>query len=327
MKVLILDIGCSNTKCFAYQGDADRVSLIEWKQFRTQLNSIEEIVKDCEHIIDAFVEIDRPDCILTTSFSDSVVVVNHRGELTLHAPLDSCVSERALPPYLETGYPTVFPGLLPRLHDLKNERSQQFKNMDRALPVSAFISGMLCFNIDWKKWDWTHASNTGAWQQAHQEWIPSEFSDLIPWETVSPAKIIGEREDIPVMLGGHDQMFITARTIRAYVNTGTYTTVSVPQDIFSPRDDEKDSVRWLRDPSQTLHKQVCFKTPEVLTGGVYDHVARFLEKSTLETKEIAVVGSFAHMMATELRNRGFTPRVREFMQHEEAAKFALRHLS
>ena len=325
MKVLILDIGCSNTKCFAYQGDADRVSLIEWKQFRTQLNSIEEIVKDCEHIIDAFVKIDKPDCILTTSFSDSVVAVNSKGAIKLHAPLAPCNSERQLPPYLETGYPTVFPGLLLRLHDLKNER--KFRNMDRALPVSAFISGMLCFNIEWKTWDWTHASNTGAWQQAHQEWIPSEFSSLIPWETVSPAKIIGEREDIPVMLGGHDQMFITANTIRAYVNTGTYTTVSVPQDIFDPQDDESDRVRWLRDPSQTLHKQVCFKTPEVLTGGVYDHIAKFLQNSMVETKEIAVIGSFAHQMAAELKLRDFIPRVREFMQHEEAAKFALRHLS
>ena len=326
MKVLILDIGCSNTKCFAYQGDADRVSLIEWKQFRTQLNSIEEIVKDCEHIIDAFVEIDKPDCILTTSFSDSVVAVNYTGGIKLHAPSDTCVSERELPPYLETGYSKVFSGLFPRLHDLKNERSGRFNTMLRALPVSAFISSVLCFNTEWKTWDWTHASNTGAWKQARQEWIPSEFGDLIPWETVSPAKIIGEREDIPVMLGGHDQMFITTNTTRAYVSTGTWTTVSVPQYIFLPDESERDKVRWLRDPSQTLHKQVCFKTPQELTEDVYNRIDAFLQRNMVETKEIAVVGSFAHQMAAELKLRGFIPRVREFMQHEEAAKFALRHL-
>ena len=322
MKVLILDIGCSNTKCFAYQGDADRVSLIEWKQFRTQLNSIEDIVRGCEHIIDAFVKIDKPDCILTTSFSDSVVAADNRGDIKLHAPSDICVSEWELPPYLETGYSKVFSGLFLRLHDLKNNRT-----LLRALPVSAFISSVLCFNTEWETWDWTHASNTGAWQQAHQEWIPSEFSNLFSSETVSPAKIIGEREDIPVMLGGHDQMFITANTIRAYVSTGTWTTVSVPQYIFLPDESERDKVRWLRDPSQTLHKQVCFKTPQELTEDVYNRIDAFLQRNMVETKEIAVVGSFAHQMAAELKGRGFIPRVREFMQHEEAAKFALRHLS
>ena len=321
MKVLILDIGCSNTKCFAYQGDADRVSLIEWKQFQTQLNSIEEIVKDCEYIIDAFVKIDKPDCILTTSFSDSVVAVDNRGDIKLHAPSDICISGRELPSYLETGYSNVFSGLFPRLHDLRKDRT-----LLRALPVSAFISSVLCFNTDWKTWDWTHASNTGAWKQARQEWIPSEFSDLFPSEAVSPAKIIGDRLDIPVMLGGHDQMFITANTTRAYVSTGTWTTVSVPQYIFLPDESEGAEVRWLRDPSQTLHKQVCFKTPKKLTEDVFNRIDAFLQKNMVETKEIAVVGSFAHQMAAELKLRDFIPRVREFMQHEEAAKFALRHL-
>ena len=326
MKVLILDIGCSNTKCFAYQGDGERVSLIEWKQFSTQLNSIKEIVKDCEHIIDAFVKIDKPDCILTTSFSDSVVAVDNRGSIKLHAPSDACVSERELPPYLETGYSKVFSGLFPRLHDLKNERSGRFNTMLRALPISAFISSVLCFNTEWKTWDWTHASNTGAWKQSHQEWILSEFSHLFSSETVSPAKIIGEREDIPIMLGGHDQVFITANMTSAYVSTGTWTTASVPQYIFLPDESESDKVRWLRDPSQSLHKQICFKTPRKLTEDVFNRIDAFLQKNMVETKEIAVVGSFAHQMAAELQGRDFIPRVREFMQHEEAAKFALRHL-
>ncbi len=196
MDVLILDIGCSNTKSFVYRGNKDSVFLI-WKEIVPTPTTAKDILTTCQDLVNTVLhEGYYLSGILTTSFSDSVMAETEAGKLVLHAPLDACGDvSREILSYMKTGYSSLFPTLHCRLNSLENK----YGPLRRALPVSGFVSAFLCGNTKWKKWDWTHASNTGIWSQTTREWINlgDRFSDLIPADTVSPGTIVGKMGHVP----------------------------------------------------------------------------------------------------------------------------------
>ena len=322
MKILILDIDSSNTKKFIYQGFDDNVLCIE-KDYCPTPEKLDDMLKTCIELVNDSPQVD---CILTTSFSNSVVVETKEDSAILHYPTREGREDSQAPEYSKTGYSTLFPKISERLKDLDARANVKFK---RRLSVSGYINAKLCYNNEFNKWDWTHASNSGNWDQEKQEWISQEYIRQIPKGTVSPAYIIGEYLKVPVMVGGHSSTFISANTKQAYISTGKYTTVSVPEDIFQPDDNDINDVRWLLDPAQNLHEQLIFETPLELDKDYFNRIAEFLEGYE---NNVVVAGPFAHNMAFQLSDiksdaEMYTFEVRRNAQHEEAAKFALRHLS
>ena len=329
MKVLVLDIGCSNTKKLIYQQISDNKVLCLSKDVRPTPSdrtgpNIENMVELCSEFISG--DWAKVDCIITTSFSNSVVVETTEGAALIHPPeRDGSPAEDLLydlPLYTETGYSTQFPHISQRLHNLEYGAKVEYK---RRLPVSAYISSKLCDNNEWNIWDWTHASNSGNWNQEKQQWIPNPEINKIPIETVSPAYIIGCMGNTPVMVGGHDTLFISANDRRPYIYTGTYTTVSFPQAVFTPDKRVNEDVRWLLDPIQNLHEQLLLKTPSILNDNYFAKIIDFIGDYE---DQIVVAGSFVHTIINTLNSRelGCSFIVHPHIQHAEAAKFALRHL-
>ena len=322
MKVLILDIGFSDINKFIYHGFEDNVLCIE-KDYCPTPNKLDGMLKSCIELVNDSPQVD---CILTTLFSNALVIETEEDNAILHEPTREGRTDYDVPEYSQTGYSTLFPRISGRLTDLDARANVGFK---RRLPVSGYISAKLCENNEFNKWDWTHASNSGNWDQEKQEWISQEYIRQIPKGTVSPTYIIGKYSEIPVMVGGHSSTFISANTKQAYISTGNYTTVSVPVDIFLPDDNDINDVRWLLDPAQNLHEQLIFKTPSELDKDYFTRIAKFLKGYE---ENVVVAGPFAHNMAFQLSDINsdaeiYTFAVRRNAQHEEAAKFALRHLS
>lgn len=318
-KVLVLNIGCSNIKRLIYQGTPESVLCLDILSVPTP-DEPNKILSTCEEIMR---DVLTPDCIITTSFSNSVITETTQGVFRLHVQSHESDVDRTPPSYTETGYSNMFQTVAQRIGEYKDGI------LKRSLPVSAFVSAQLANEKEWNAWDWTHASNSGYWHQEKQQWIDfPELDKVISRRIVSPGCVIGQYlAKVPIMVGGHDTLFITANTPQAYISTDTYPTVSVPVEFFEPEDEDSDEIRWLLDPEQRLYKQLLFKPSAKFSVENYEKVAAFLSNNCDSKTEIVVVGPFAQTMAIYLAdNSEYYVSVRPHAQHEEAAKFAMRCL-
>lgn len=318
MDILVLDVGNSFVKGYVYRYSPKAERLI--KRVLPTSRKFDEIFQTCQNIVHTVQKDDvNLSGIIVSAFSDALVTENDKGETKIIFALDPGQENVSYNlPYTLTGYTSMFPNLYARLRCVHLHDSVR-----RALPVSAMIAAHLCDNRDWKHWDITHASNSGMWNQIKQQWLTSEYENIIDPEVVSCSAIVGEVEGIPVLVGGHDALFCCANKCQPYVVTGTWTIASLPQEQFQPDPDAETRVRWLRDPKGCLHKQINIKTPKVLTDDVFEKVAGFLKPTK---QRVAVAGAFAHQMSDELALRGFHTEVGEALQHEETALYAKRSL-
>lgn len=315
MDILVLDVGNSYIKGYVYRHSPETQILVDLKIPTPR--RFDAIFETCWEIVSGVVNKEGVDLsgVIVSAFSDALVTENDEGETKIIFALDPGQENVSYNlPYTLTGYTSMFPNLYARLRCVHLHDSVR-----RALPVSAMVAAHLCDNRDWKHWDITHASNSGMWDQVKHRWLTSEYEDIIDPEVVPCSAVVGEVEGIPVLVGGHDALFCCANKCQSYVVTGTWTIASLPQGHFQPDPDAETRVRWLRDPKGCLHKQMNFKTPEVLTDDLYDKVAGFLKSE----QKIAVAGAFAHQMSYQLALRGFHTEVREALQHEETALFAM----
>ena len=290
MHTLILDIGRTNLKTFI----VNNKECFEYYLQPTPINP-NEVFEISRKIVDRAIMAYNISTIITTSFGDSVVVEDIKGEWILQYATDPCPKVKNLPHYRDTGYSNAFPGLIRQLITL-DQRGVDYR---RALPMSAALSVYLTDNTNWKYWDWTHASNSGAFHQKTKRWVSTFSRRTISPKIVSPLEIVGTYKKINVVVGGHDVSFVGIDT-QNYVVCGTWIIISERRNPFTPKTDEKGKVRWIRDPCTRLHRQICFKSPGQLSNEIYDKIMDFYKAPT---SKIIVVGPYSEELKEGLKKR------------------------
>ena len=321
MPVAQLDIGNSHLKWFVYDVlHESQLRLLGSGQEQTPL-LIESIVGMCKEFIVRMRKF-SPDALMVTSHGNAVVV-GDPDDLMLHQSLDSCkgVKPRVLP-YADTGFSKFFPGIGTRLAFL----ASQGHEIHRPLPLSGYVASALVENQHWQGWDWTHASNSGNWHQVQQTWHWPDELGKIECFTCSPTTRLGLYEDMQIFLGGHEISFISAIEQCAFITTGTYTIVSVPKSKFCPVEDEQDRVRWIRDASGELHKQMCLPTQQLLETVGFHGFAQFLTEECTPDVPVYAVGVLAQEAATNVESLGHVVQCSQFRQYEQVALLTARLL-
>lgn len=295
MDILVLDIGCTNSKAIVFSG-----SEITFRTSVKTPNNAQGIVDTARSLLGRVLsEGYELQGVILTSFSESVIVENADGELNLYGPYyETDVNEINYP---ATGYPCdPFPGVACILRDLK----KRGEDVQRALPVSTMVAVQLVNNAAWRTWDWTHASNTGLYGRGR--WIDDFLAAYHDWfdtkTAVHPNKIVGYINGLtPVFIGGHDTVFsIFNRDSKAYVSTGTYITASEPC-IFDPIPGEKQKqIRYLQGVNGWYHRQVCYKRE-----GHFSQLDALKIRETLSTNRIMVFGDQSHEVAGMLTDYDF----------------------
>ena len=303
MKIAVLDIGNSFTKYFIYHVTNRKAEHL----FSTREQTPHRASRMLE-ISDYLVRCSpAPDAIIVTSFGDALMyLTGTASDPAILKPLDlSYTSPETLYPYEVTGYPFKhqLAGIGQQLAYL--QRNQ--RNI-RIAPVSSFVAAWLA-GKQAIQWEYTHASNSGIWNQEKKKFIGYNEKVVTPAEVIG-VTAIGSQKDIPILLGGHDIAFIDAN---CYVHFGTWTIVSKRTDSFEPNQDERESVRWLRDATNNLCKQMSEldMRPETIRDFFKD-----------VEKPIHIVG---HITDTHSILKGHTINESSHKQYEDTAIYAWAH--
>lgn len=324
MNILIFDIGNTHTKYFRFIVDSQDAVFINSATTPTPRTTSGILAVLREYLEMELEQNPIIDVIVPTSFSNAVALESEEGEW-FNTFSDSHIEPegRFHFPYELTGYSTNFADVPSHIQALQNLKLQH--SWQRALPISSAIAAILCDNKNWRYWDITHASNSGMWDQARQDWIPSVWPDHINAKIVYPCEIVGKTKlgSIPIMVGGHDTLFVPSMLKSGYISVGTYTTVSVPRQKFLPNRFASATERWIRDALGNLHRQLCFKTPKSMTREYFDKIATYIA----EVENISIFGREHIRMLNEIQSHGIGhTHCSPFQQYIETARYAEKHI-
>ena len=320
MRVAQLDIGNSNLKGFVYDVTDVSTRLIHTHILQTP-SMLADILVSADVCLNALRQYD-PVGLMVTTYGNAVVA-GTGASARLHRPLDACTPYvKGLLPYRDSGFPSFFPGIGARLREMHRDGH----DTARPLPLSGFIAASLADEPEWSTWDFTQASNSGHWHQAHREWVWIEKLPHVPTGACTPGMHVGVFQGMAVLLGGHEIAFISATERCAYLTTGTYTIVSVPKAVFAPQVHEQDTVRWILDAAGVLHKQMCLPTQVLLDTVGFEKFAAFLETELDEDLPIYTVGVLAEEVDACVKAVGLSPQCQPSRQYEQVAQFIARLL-
>lgn len=336
MSTLIIDIGCSNLKfAFYKEGNLDHFWQISTpKTAKKILHAISQRLQGGYYYINEgeFRRATPVNTIMVISFSDAVFYDTDDGALHQLLPLDDIRQHPELPPYQETGKPTnsQLPGIGNQLLHIRD--TVGLENVRKILPPSLFVAAHLTGNTEWKRWDITHASNSGMWDYTrgkwHQTMEPFFEAGVIDKEVVKPSEVLWHSHEIrypeiKFLCGGHDTVFANANDVpystKPYISCGTWITASA-ESKFRKLDPMSLS-RFVASPNGTILHQLCFKSnaKDLL------YVIKFLEEKQLSAP-ICVFGGWAEEAFSQLAgsslNIKFVESDGDSFLHQQAMKYA-----
>lgn len=305
MDILIIDIGCTHSKSIIY-----RAGKIIDKHVVDTPQDAQGIVDTAKLFVDkAISDGYELSGIIPMSFSESVILEYIDYTLKLYGVYPD-VPDVSRPAWEDTGYPyDVFQGVCQILPHIKDTE----KDVSRVLPVSATIAVQLTNCIGWKMWDTMHASNTGLYGDG--KWLTEVdmlYSDWIYMKhTGSPFRsVVGYYSGIPVLLGGHDQLFAMYPKPFAYISCGTYITASQPSEFMvEVKEGWAKNVRYVQDVNGVYHKQMCMKSRGEIDLDQVMEIRQFLS-----TDKVVVFGSYAKEMSEVLYDYSFETTILEDQQ-------------
>ena len=274
--------------------------------------------------------------VMIISFSDAVFYDKTDGSLHQFRSADIVPRHPALPPYQETGKPTnsQLAGIGNQLLYLRD--TVGLKNIRKLLPPSLFIGAHLTGATDWKRWDITHASNSGMWDYENGNWHaamhPFFDAGVIDAKVVKPSAVLWHSHEIgypeiKFLCGGHDSVFANANDVpystKPYLSLGTWTTASVESE-FRKLDRHHPS-RFVIAPNGAILHQLCIRSSEhSLQQGI-----KFLEGKQ-PTGPVRVFGGWAKAVLPELKSDTLKFECvdapgRSFL-HKQAARYTRRHI-
>ena len=310
MSTLIIDLGCSNLKFILYKGgNFDHFFQVPTPQtVEGILHAIFQRLQGGYYYINEgeFRRATPVNTIMIISFSDAVFYDTDDGALHQLLPLDDIRQHPELPPYQETGKPrnSQLVGIGNQLLHIRD--TVGLENVRKILPPSLFVAAHLTGNTEWKRWDITHASNSGMWDYKHARWHqamqPFFEAGVIDEEVVKPSEVLWHSHEIgypeiKFLCGGHDTVFANANDVpystKPYVSLGTWVTASAESE-FRKLDSRHPS-RFVIAPNGTTLHQLCFKSNvENLSYAV-----KFLEKKQLSAP-VRVFGGWAEAAFPQL---------------------------
>lgn len=283
MHTLIIDVGCSNLKMAIYAGDR----LCEWWEHPTPkaatdiLSCVSSLYRDIRDNLNYHLSE-----MIVISYSDSVFYQAEDGTIE-SVPVFGIPMQAGLPPYEVSGKPrnSELKGAANALLYLKNEVG--LDKIERILPPSTFIAAYLAGNAKWRKWDITHASNSGMWDYERGCWCkemsPFIEAGVVDEEVVASNDLLWQ-ERLPtalrILVGGMDSVFANANDVpyssKPYLSLGTWVTASV-EAYFSKRDNMSPT-RFVIAPNGTVVEQLCFNAEAAGHDRAYDLTCDFFEK-------------------------------------------------
>lgn len=337
MRTLIIDIGCSYTKCFIhsekeallYQVKTPNTILGMLRTLRQQLIKTECYLHYIAHeeSHDRMLPIDR---VMVISFSDAVFYEKTDGSFYQLDYSNLVPAHPECPPYQITGKPTnsTLKSIANQMLHLRD--TVGLENIKRILPPSAFIVAQLAGVSAWKTWDLTHASNSGMWDYEKARWHTAmqQFIDagVIDEKVAACNAAVSEfPAGVKYLLGGHDSTFVNANDVpystKPYLSLGTWTTASAESE-FRKLDQHHPS-RFVIAPNGTILHQLCIQSSKhSLQQGL-----KFLERKQLSAP-VKVFGGWAKEVVPQLKSDTLKfecvdPTEHSFL-HEQAAIYAQR---
>ena len=292
MDILIVDIGTSYMKAMLFRNG---VQFESWRD-RTPQGDIDKIIDTALGFLNkATAEGYEINGTIVTSLSDCIVIEYGDGSRYMYWSDQGLLTSEGMPPYEVSGK-SQQPGLYGMGHQLAwVMQSRDLDDIHRILPVSTYVASILGGDPNWNSWEVTHASNSGMFNMTSRGDWSSHMSPLLESNCICtaiemPSAIVGRKDYMPVIIGGHDTTFTYDDWDDPYITVGTWVTVGKVQDSFNPQIYDIDlHARWLMDTKERMHEQLCIKSDDPM---LYDKVSRFLLAKNY--KNIAVVGSWAN---------------------------------
>ena len=311
MRTLIIDIGCSYTKCFIrsekeallYQVKTPNTIPGMLRVLHQQLLKTECYLHYIAHeeSHDRMLPIDR---VMVISFSDTVFYEKIDGSFHQLDYSNFVPAHPECPPYQITGKPTnsTLNSIANQMLHLRDTVGLQ--NIKRILPPSAFIIAQLAGVSDWNTWDITHASNSGMWDYEKARWHTAmqQFIDagVIDEKVAACNAVVSEfPAGVKYLLGGHDSTFVNANDVpystKPYLSLGTWTTASAESEFRKL--DRCHPSRFVIAPNGTILHQLCIQSSKhSLQQGI-----KFLEKKQLSAP-VKVFGGWAKEAMSQLKS-------------------------
>ncbi|MXV76940.1 hypothetical protein F4083_10825 [Candidatus Poribacteria bacterium] len=327
MQILILDIGCSFTKCYLFK---DTLEIVDEFKVTTDISSPETLEACVREVLSKF-DKHTYQAIFPLSFGEGVIYNNIIYEPTHNR--ESLIDNK----YEQTGTPT----------DIKRDIGSAFQSLltfpsysdGPALPVSTYIASRLA-GVRINTWELTHAGNSGMLNISQRQWfvelLKKHKCQPLPFSTefISPAIIVGKTEKgVSIFAGGHDHSCISVFDPKPIIIAGTWVVISFPEIVFLPRQEEKVAgIRWAITANGGFHKQVVKKVSNPITLSDMDYIVSIYKRMRVpEKSEVYVIGGYGEKLAPELDKLDspyhfVAPPESEVYQHRQTAKYAFRAL-
>ena len=356
MKILVLDVGNSKTKCYVFDIDTERkyyqtVDCIWSDQIQTPRCHPWDLLDACRVLLSEGVRCYKPEAGIITSFGDAFILNSQRKYVFADEPADA-VPEYA---YAIDGWPRNI-----QLSGIRALKAKHAVKWDDMYSINGWITTQLCYRPSddpWHAWDITQASISACFNFQTQKWVANgdeEYPHIIP-----SSKQVGKFEGMPLLAGGLDNAFIDTTNPDPYIIAGTWLVIG---NIAMPKKGKvkkkhwtqaarEAGVRWLLSGNGNYHKQIVRKVSNPITVSETEQILTDLDvlgveptltgnrpesKKWFTPARVRVFGGYgselADMLTEKTRRFHFytpsqTPNRPDLYQHEQTAHYVYNEVS
>lgn len=279
MKVLVLDIGNSKTKCFVFDIDVSRkyyqqIDCIHEDWVQTPRGHPWDLTDVCRVLMSQAIGAYQPDAAMITSFGDAFVLRSKRQFVHADEPADPIQGK-----YHRDGWPENIQ--ITGIRALRAKHAAQWSDMHT---INGWVAKELCHRAGddpHHAWDQTHASVSGCYDLRKQKWLYEDAPVVIPSH-----KVVGKFEGVPILAGGMDNGFLDTANEDPYIIAGTWLVMGAKaktdahgkvlrsewSNTFSAQ-----GVRWIITGNGNYHKQFVKKVSNPITTHEIDQIFTDLE--------------------------------------------------
>lgn len=349
MKVLVLDVGNTNTKCHVYDvvfhGTTPQTA--ETKHCYSEKKATPrghpwDLADTARSMICRAGKAEKVDVGIITAFGDAFIYFDPEGN---HRPRFVFADEPVTPrhkSYDISGFPSNI-----EISGVRSLRIHEGAHWNNIVPVNCYLAAKLCtrpmevsqgaedIGKSFRKWDLTQASASGDWDFIDEYWLKKypEYPDGIvqcshkvgnfkgmavgrsEHKTVlgKPALVDAGIVEMPLLAGGLDNAFLDTVDQTPYIVAGTWTVVSVIKDKFEPtKKQEEHGVRWLMSANENYLAQTVRRSEKPV---LLSHAKQIIDDllmlglDTPEHQTIRVLGGFSTELVDKLNSIQTAPKL------------------
>ena len=323
MKVLVLDIGNSKTKCYVFSVESElKVTVIHNEIRLTNRGHPWDLIDTCRNMVHSAVKAHQPDAGMITAFGDAFVYYDPENNGMPRFVFADESAESSRRAYQSFGFPAGDIEIT-GVHSLRLKHAAEWNNI---VPVNVAIGAALCKEEDsFRSWDFTQASASGDFNFLSKTGVP----------VCNPYDIIGCFEGMPILAGGLDNAFLDTVEQTPYIVAGTWLVVSTIHDDFKPTETQRQhGVRWLVSGNGRYLAQTVRRSERPLSPNLPDQILADFQAMGIgggEPQKIRVLGSYSKELSKKLNTVAsegyFDFRFQDYgEQHKSAAVYVYQSL-